>query len=253
MCLRRVTTGFTWFCLLAFSAAGCSSAPAVIQAKPIEAYEFRQTQGGVRVAVDPYLTVERTQLAFRGGESFPESGLLPIQVSIENGGREEVKFDPRDFSLARPKSGVELPLSAAEAFSLTRLSVGWWAALPILGPSSVAVRNEPRQKDLESRELREGTVAPGGSTSGFLYFRIAPEDGDLAGSVVVAVLRTAGGRGLTYEIPIAGRRDIPIPASPTAASVPQAGTPPAPTGQGTQRPTRIEGAGGGVIIRSPSQ
>jgi hypothetical protein len=247
-----MTTRFTWFCLLAFSAAGCSTAPAVIQAKPIEAYEFRQTQGGVRVAVDPYLTVERTQLAFRGGESFPESGLLPVQVNIENGGREEIKFDPRDFRLARPKSGVEQPLSASEAFSLTRLQVGWWAALPILGPSSVAVRNEPRQKDLESRELREGTVTPGGSTNGFLYFRIAPEDGDLAGSVVVAVLKSAGGREMTYEIPIAGRRNIPVPTNPAAAGTPQAGTPAAPTGQGTQRPTRIEGTGGGVIIRSPS-
>jgi len=252
MRLRRVTAGFNWFWLLVLSAAGCSSAPEVIQTKPMEAYEFRQTQGGVRVAVDPYLTVERTRLAFRGGESFPESGLLPVQVNIENGGREEIKFDPRDFKLARPKSGVELTLSASEAFSLTRLQVGWWAALPILGPSSVAVRNEPRQKDLESRELREGTVTPGGSTSGFLYFRIAPEDSDLAGSVVVAVLKTAGGREMTYEIPIAGRRDIPIPTNPAAASGPQAGTPPAATGQGTQRPTRIEGTGGGVIIRSPS-
>ncbi len=253
MRLGRMTRDVTWFWLVLLFPAGCSTAPAVIQTKPIEAYEFRQTQGGVRVALDPYFTVERTRLAFRGGEGFPESGLLPVQVNIENGGREEVKLSPRDFRLIRPKSRVEPPLSASEAFSLTRLQVGWWAAVPILGPSSVAVRNEPRQKDLEARELREGSVAPGASTSGFVYFRLDQEDSDLAGSVVVAVLRTAGDRELTYEIPIEGRRDIPVPANPAAASASQPGRSPASSGQGTQAPTRIEGTGGGVIIRSPSQ
>jgi hypothetical protein len=253
MRLRRVTKGLNWFWLLVLSATGCSSAPAVIPTQPTEAYQFRGMRAGVSVGVDPYFTVERTQLAFRGGESFPENGVLPVQVSIQNGNREEIKFDPRDFRLVRRDSRVEFPISASEAFSLARLSVGWWAAVPILGPSSVAVRNEPRQKDLESRELREGSLAPGNSTSGFVYFRIAPEERDLAGSLVVVVLKTVGGLDLIYEIPIEGRRDIPVPANPVPASASQASTPPTSSGRSPQTPTRIEGAGGGVIIRSPSQ
>ncbi|MBI4736672.1 MAG: hypothetical protein HY766_11560, partial [candidate division NC10 bacterium] len=69
---------------MALFVVGCARAPVAIPTEPMEAYAFRQTQGGVRVAVDQFYTVERTRGAFHGGEEFAEKGLLPVRAIIEN-------------------------------------------------------------------------------------------------------------------------------------------------------------------------
>jgi hypothetical protein len=260
---RRPAAGCSWLWLLVIVAAGCSSAPAVLPTQPVEARQFHERRGGVLVGLDPYFTAERTRTAFRGGERFPESGVLPVQLTIENGSGGEIKVDPRDFRLVRPNSRGEGPISAQDAFSLVRTQIRYWALLPIVGDSVTAVRNEPILKDLASRELRESTISSGATTTGFVYFRIPENEKNLAGSRVMIVLRTASGQDLTYEIPIEGRRDIPVPSS-----APQAGgrdpRPTPPPERGREReggsgattpsgPIRIEGADGGVIIRSPAQ
>jgi hypothetical protein len=215
----------------------------------MDAYEFRQTQGSVRVAVDPFFTVDRTRAAFQGGEDFPEKGLLPVQVIIENGSAGDIQVDPRDFRLVRGSARSEIPLSSYDAFSMVKLSVGWWAlGAGFVGGSVPAYRNEARQRDIEARELRETTIAPGKSATGFVYFALEGNEKSLAGSRVILPLKGAGGRELVYDIPITGRRDIPVPPKspePTGSSTPS--VPP------TQSPSRTEGAGGGVIIRSPAQ
>lgn len=249
---RRATASCLW--LLVLFAAGCSSAPAVIPTQPIEAQQFHGRRGGVLVGVEPYFTVERTRAAFRGGERFPESGVLPVQLTIENGSRVEIKVDPRDFRLVRPNSGEEGLLSAQDAFSLVRTQIRYWALLPIVGSTVTAARNEPILKDLESRELRESTIPSGATINGFVYFRIPENEKNLAGSRVMIVLKTASGQDLTYEIPIEGRRDIPISATPTQSAGSPAPPKPVPLDPKVpSSPLRIEGAGGGVIIRSPAQ
>jgi hypothetical protein len=248
---RRPAAACSWLWLLALLAAGCSAAPAVVPTQPAEAQQFRGKRGGVGVGVDPYFRAERLQQTFRGGERFPDSGVLPVQLTIENGSGGEIKVDPRDFRLVRPNSREEGPLSAQDAFSLVRTQIRYWALIPIVGSSVTAVRNEPILKDLESRELRESAIPSGATTTGFVYFRIPENEKNLAGSRVMIVLKTASGQDLTYEIPIEGRRDIPAPSGPARSAgspAPSSAAPSTPSG-----PTRIEGAGGGVIIRSPAR
>jgi hypothetical protein len=226
----------------------------VVPTQPIEAHQFQGKRGGVSVGVDPYFTTERLVQTFRGGERFAESGVLPVQLTIENGSGGEIEINPRDFRLVRPNSRGDAPLSAQDAFSLVRIRIRYWALIPIVGSSVTAVRNEPMLKDLESRELREATVPPAGLTTGFVYFQIPEEQKNLAGSLMVVVVRSPSGQDLIFEIPIQGRRDIPVPATPSesagspAPSRPASSNPTVPPG-----PTRIEGAGGAVIIRSPAQ
>ncbi len=249
---RRATARCLW--LLVLFAAGCSSAPAVVPTQPIEAQQFHGRRGGVLVGVDPYFTAEQTRAVFRGGERFPESGVLPVQLSIENGSRGEIKVDPTDFRLVRPNSQEEGRVSAQDAFSLVRTQIRYWALLPIIGTSVTAARNEPILKDLESRELRESTIPSGATTTGFVYFRISENEKNLAGSRVMIVLKTASGQDLTFEIPIEGRRDIPVASTPAKSAAPPAPSKPVPLDPKVpSSPTRIEGAGGGVIIRSPAQ
>ncbi len=237
--------------LLALFAVGCSRAPVVIPMEPMEVYAFRQTQGGVRVAVDPFFTVERTRGAFRGGEEFAEKGLLPLRVIIENTSPGDITVHPRDFQVVRPSGQTEVALSAYDAFARVRLPVGWWGlGAGVVGGSVPAYRNEARLKDIEERALRETTIPAGKSVSGFVYFALLENEVNLAGSRVVFPLRGSANRELVYEIPIAGRRDIPVPPRrpETAGSTPPPG-PVTPEG-----PARTEGTGGrGVIIRSPSQ
>jgi len=235
--------------LIVTAAVGCARTPAAIPVQPMDAYEFRQTQGSVRVAADPFFTVDRTRAAFRGGEDFPEKGLLPVQVIIENGSSGDILVDPRDFRLVRGSGRSEIALSSYEAFSMVKLSVGWWAlGAGVVGGSVPAYRNEARQRDIETHEFRETTIAPGKSATGFVYFALEENEKNLAGSCVTLSLKRPAGRELIYDIPLAGRRDIPVPSKSPEPS--GSSTPPVPP---TQSPSRTEGAGGGVIIRSPAQ
>jgi hypothetical protein len=84
----------------------------------MEAYPFRQVQGEVRVALDPYFTAERTRGTFSGGEEFPEKGLLPVRVIIVNGSTSEIQVSPRDFRLVRRTGQTEVALSPYDAFAM---------------------------------------------------------------------------------------------------------------------------------------
>jgi hypothetical protein len=239
--------------LMALLVVGCS-APAKVPTQPVEAQQFQGKRGGVSVGADPYFTTERVVQTFRGGDNFAASGVLPIQITIENDSGGEISIDPRDFRLAHTNSPVDLPISADSAFSLVKIRVQYWALLPIIGTAVTAGRNEPILKDLEARELHEGKISPGGTTTGFVYFQVAEAMKDLAGSVMVVVAKGPSGRDLIFEIPLQGRRDLPAATMPTEASAPTA--PPKAVPLDPKNPkgsSRIEGTGGGVIIRSPGQ
>jgi len=251
---RRRATGCAWLWLLALLPVGCSRAPAVVPAQPVEAHQFRLARGGVSVGVDPYFTTDRLVQTFRGGDKFSESGVLPVQVTIENRSRGEVTIDPRDFRLLRPNSAGDAPLTAQDAFTLVKIRIRYWALLPIVGDSVTAARNEPILKDLESRELKETTIPSGGLTTGFVYFQLPEEQRNLEGTLVGVVVKGPSGQDLTYAIPIEGRRDIPISAAPTQSAGSPPPSKPLPLDPKVpSSPLRIEGAGGGVIIRSPPQ
>ncbi len=250
---RRTMARCSCLGLLALLAVGCF-ASVKVPTQPVEAHQFQGKRGGVSVGVDPYFTTERVVQIFRGGDNFAGSGVLPVQVTIENGSGGEISVDPRDFRLARPNSQADGPLSADSAFSLVKIRVQYWALLPIVGPSVTAARNEPILKDLETRELREGKVSPGGSTTGFVYFQIPEALRDLAGSVMVVVAKGPSGQDLIFEIPIQGRRDLPASTTPSEAAVSTAPPKSVPLDpKNPKGPIVIEGSGGGVIIRSPTQ
>ena len=235
-------------CLLALIVAGCSSDPAGMSAQPIEAYPLRQALGGVKVALDPLFVKEQAGASFPGGEAFEEQGLLPIQVLIENGGRQAIRADRADFRLIRPNGQTDVALSIQDAFSLVKPPVGWWAVLPILGPSASAYRNSDWYKQFESRAMKNIPIAPEGSAVGLVYFYFPDADKNLAGTRVVFALRTDSDEERSFDIPLQGRRDIlgpglrPERSSPANRPVQTPGV-----------PTRTEGTGGGVIIRSPAQ
>jgi hypothetical protein len=234
-------------CCLVLMIAGCSSDLAGT-VQPVDAYPLRQALGGVKVALDPLFSKEQAGASFPGGETFASQGLLPIQVLIENGSRQAVRVAHADFRLIRPNGQTDIALSVYDAFSLVKPPVGWWAVLPILGPSASAVRNADWSKQFESRALKDTPIAPEGSAVGLVYFPFPESDQDLSGTRVAFVLRAESGEERGFEIPLQGRRGMLGPGPEVGASRPSD----RPV-QPQQVPTRVEGTGGGVIIRSPAQ
>jgi len=249
----RAMVGCLWLWLMLLLAVGCT-APAKVPTQPVEAHQFQGKRGGISVGVDPYFTTDRVVPIFRGGDNFAGSGVLPVQVTIENGSAGEISVDPREFRFSNANGQVDLPISADSAFSLVKIRVQYWALLPIIGTSVTAARNEPILTDLEARELKEGKVSPAGTMVGFVYFQIAETLKDLAGTVMVVVVKSSSGHDVIFEIPLQGRRDLPTPNAPIAAPAPTAQPKPVPLDpKDPKGATVIEGTGGGVIIRSPTQ
>ncbi len=230
-----------------FVAVGCSG-PTTVSVQPVTAYALRQAQGNVTVALDPLFTRERAGAEFPGGEAFEAQGLLAIRVMIENGSQEVLRADPADFRLTRANNQSDVALSAHDAFATVKPPVGWWAALPILGPSASAYRNTDWLKQFESRALKDTPIRPEGSAAGLIYFYFPETEKNLAGSRVVFVLRSESGEGRSFDIALQGRRDIPG-FEVQREQAPGASQPSQPR----EIPTRVEGVGGGVIIRSPAQ
>jgi hypothetical protein len=247
--LQRAVSNSVRVWILAFVMGGCSHGTATVGVQTIEAYPFRQTQGQVKVAMDPLFSKERAAAEFPGGEAFEEGGLLAVRVLIENGSRQAIRADRSDFRLVRANGTSEPALSAQDAFATVKPPVGWWAVLPILGPSASAYRNSDWLKQFEARALKDIPVRPEGSAAGLIYFYFPQSDKNLAGTRAVFVLRAESGEERGFDIALQGRRDMPgqgFAADPSAAANRPARTQP-------QSPTRVEGAGGGVIIRSPAQ
>ena len=244
--LRGLTGSTIRTCCLALMAAGCSGGPEAFLVQPIDSYALRQTLGGVKVALEPLFSKEHARAHFPGGEAFEEQGLLPVRILIENGSQQAIRADRADFRLIRANGQREAALSPRDAFEMVKPPVGWWAVLPILGPLAAAYQNSDWYKQFESRALKDIPIPPQGSAVGLVYFYFPGTDTNLAGTRLAFLLRADSGEERNFEIALQGRRDIPgqgLQAEP--------GRPETRTVQTPQRPTRIEGAGGGVIIRSP--
>ncbi len=233
--------------MLAALLAGCAKGPSALAPQSLDRYPLRETRGGIQVALDPFIAKERTQDAFAGGEDFPERGLLPVRVLVENRGDAPIRIDPRDAALLR-RAGQVPSLTPDEALAIVKLPMGWWAlGAGYVGGSAQALRNEGRRRDIEGRALKEQAVPPGGSATGFLYFARPESDTDLAGATLALAIQDGSGRDAVFEFSLA-RPDLAAPLPAKRAAAPAAAPAASPA-----RPGRTEGTGGrGIIIRSPA-
>jgi hypothetical protein len=218
-------------------------------ALPMDAYPFRQAQLGVQLGVDPLFTKEAALTAFpSGGDTFPDQGLLPVRVMIENTSTEEISVERDGFGMIYPDGQTDVALKPQDAFSMIKPTVGYWALLPIIGQAGSAAREVSWEKQFLSRVLPEGRLPAGKPTSGFIFFYFPEGEQNLSGTRLTLVLKNPSGEERKFSIPLQGRRDI---QTKTAES------PPAPkpgaSGQPSDGPVQTRGAGGGVIIKSPAQ
>jgi len=137
-------------------------------AASVAAYAEEQSggvkSGGVKFRIEPQLGLE-SKLDF--GHDLQAGGVLAVRVVVQNGSDRIYELDPRDIEL-RPLEGrgkvrqLRIPEAAA---SVARATAGDLpAGAPT--PSTAAIEQALRERQLAGRTLR-----PGDAAEGFVYFK----------------------------------------------------------------------------------
>jgi hypothetical protein len=120
-------------------------------------------EGGVKFKIEPQLALE-TKLDF--GEDLAGGNVLAVKVTVQNGSSITYTLDPAAIEL-RPRggSGKVLQLDTAEAAKAVAKAAAATLDPGIPGPTAVSI-----EATLRKRALAAGTLKPGGSAQGFVYF-----------------------------------------------------------------------------------
>jgi hypothetical protein len=123
------------------------------------------TQGGVKFKIQPQLALE-TKLDF--GEDLAAGGVLAVKVTVQNGSDITYKLDPAAIEL-RPRGGSDKIMQVDVATASQKIAHAAAADLDpgIPGPSAASIEGT-----LRKRALAPGTLKPGGSAEGFVYFPV---------------------------------------------------------------------------------
>ena len=124
------------------------------------------------------------------GDDMLKYGILPIQVSITNGGHEgSMVFQPDGLNLAGPDNQHSTMLSLDQVYDKTKKSqwrtAGWAVGFGILGliPSVINVNNtnNKMRADYETKMLSGGNIAKGEVKEGVAFFSVPPDIKSLEG------------------------------------------------------------------------
>ncbi len=196
---------------LAVISMGCASYTSTSAPIPrIGSMPASQTEGSVEVGADPYTQEERQRSVF--GHDLTAAGILPIQVSVLNKGKDQLLIRPSDMAIAFP-DGTQISPAGASAASATMESIagviGAGLAFGIIG-AIVASNAEDkarasRLEDYRRKEFQEAKLGNGSSAYGFIYF--IPAQGTQALSsadLLVRVVKAEGGSSFAIRVPLSG-------------------------------------------------
>lgn len=142
-------------------------------------------RGGVRVGADP--------LAWRGS-LVVQRELVPIELTIENRGTQNLYFSRADVALVGSQHRL-VPIAPEQvALAPERVSLGLDPGTPEYLQSEGTAYYYPPEEEQPAAEVRaaaitDGAIAPGQVRRGFVYFERLPKD--LARAELHVVLRSA--------------------------------------------------------------
>ncbi len=157
--------------LLSISAAAAADKETPFKAAPAASYASHQSNAQITIGVDPYVTLDKVQLAF--GKLNPgQFGILPVLVVIQNDSDKAIRLDRLKVQYAGPDHDR---IEATPARDVRYLKPPQRPA-SIDGPmGKVKVlkskKNPLDEWEIEGRALAAPMVPPGQSASGFLYFQ----------------------------------------------------------------------------------
>jgi hypothetical protein len=143
------------------------------KAAPASSYAHKQTNSGLTIAADPFVSAAKLKTAF--GKLDPnEFGILPVLVVIQNDTKESILLDRLKVEYVGPKVRVVATPSGEVKFArgVQRPNVAG-------GPRGrVAIRGKKNPLDtweIEGRAFAARILPPGQSASGFFYFQAEPQ------------------------------------------------------------------------------
>jgi hypothetical protein len=157
--------------LLSISAAAAADKETPFKAAPAASYASHQSNAQITIGVDPYVTLDKVQLAF--GKLNPgQFGILPVLVVIQNDSDKAIRLDRLKVQYNGPNHER---IEATPARDVRYLK-------PPQRPSAIdgpagkvkvlkTKKNPLDEWEIEGRALAAPMVPPGQSASGFLYFQ----------------------------------------------------------------------------------
>lgn len=175
------------------------------------------TARGVTLRAEPISGAERQRQAF--GADLSARGIVPLFVTVENGGPLSLDLRGRDLLLEvggaslRATSPALVGSSIGEGGGVTAAGLAGAAlfGLPGMMVASAAAGQGNRQNLQNSAEafvaiaLRDGTLPPGGSARGFAFFTPPPALGAFDAAVLLLRGGAAGtAEGIEVRLPLSG-------------------------------------------------
>ncbi len=140
-------------------------------------YLFRQQQGAITIAADPYETQEKIKTAFDLKE-MEKLGIIPIQVIVTNDGEDTISVSGQDINLLDSNNRSFEPLPVDEVVRAVVFKGG--SPRTSRGPSPLPFPRGGGRKgdafeietDLTNKALNDLRVPPKNTRGGFVFFRL---------------------------------------------------------------------------------
>jgi hypothetical protein len=187
--------------LLSISAAFAADKETPFKAAPAASYANHQSNAQITIGVDPYVTLDKVQLAF--GKLQPNQfGILPVLVVIQNDSDKAIRLDRLKAEYAGPNHER---IEATPAKDVRYLKPPQRPAA-IDGPAGrvkvlKSKKNPLDEWEIEGRALAAQILPPGQSASGFFYFQTGLQHN--ATIYLNGLYEAASGKEILYfELPL---------------------------------------------------
>jgi hypothetical protein len=206
--MRRA--GILWL-VLVVAIAGCASyRPTAAPVPQPGAMPHRQEVANAAVSADPYTQPERVKATF-GGDLIA-SGVLPIQVNVENLGPKRLLVRPSDAVLELSDGRQIAPAGAFAAASrmersgrVVAATVGFGLLGYLAASGAEDKARAARQEDFRRKEFPEKRLEKGESAHGFLYFLTPPGTTNLSSAaLLMRLVDVEGGTSSVVKVPLTG-------------------------------------------------
>ena len=187
--------------LLSISVGVAADKETPFKAAPAASYASHQSNAQITIGVEPYVTLDKVQLAF--GKLQPNQfGILPVLVVIQNDSDKAIRLDRLKAEYSGPNHER---VEATPAKDVRYLRPPQRPAA-IDGPAGrvkvLKTKKNPLDEwEIEGRALAAQMLPPGQSASGFLYFQTGLQHG--ATIYLNGLYEAASGKEILYfELPL---------------------------------------------------
>ena len=203
-------TSILWM-VLVVAISGCASyRPTAAPIPQPGAMPHRQEVANAVVSADPYTQPERVKATF-GGDLIA-SGVLPIQVNVENLGPMRLLVRPSDAVLELGDGRQIAPVGAFAAASkmersgrVVAATVGFGMLGYLAASSAEDKARAARQEDFRRKEFSEKRLEKGESAHGFLYFPTPPGTTNLSSAtLLMRLVDVEDGKSSVVKVPLSG-------------------------------------------------